>query len=251
MAQDDQPDDELRAQGAIEDDDGGAVAESPARPAPPIGRGSPHWPVKAVRERRVTHVFGLLVAGRQRWEITADIATAQAEETEARARAHDAAVAAGSANPEADALVKVPLIWGSVPIPMRTQDDYTRRAKAILSAQSGEFVKQRAQQLALAIARINETYNAAQKAGKHYAALKASELLIELLDLKGHAKQAVLEASLAGKAGPEDTDEPRLLPTDPESRASAFAALVSQSIAADPTLREQLAELAPRHSVMP
>lgn len=258
----DQPDerDELHAQGAIEDDaaeltDGESpdVAPEPqrARPAPPIGRGTSHAPLKEVRERRVTQVFTLLVGGRQRWEIAADIKVTQAKEIADRAAARAAAVAAGSATPDADALARVPPVWGDQPIPLRTQDDYVRRAKVLLSAQSDEFAKQRRQQLALQVARINATYGAAMAAGKHYAALKATELLIELLDLKGHAKQAALEASLAGKPSEGESDEPRLLPTDPESRANAFAALVSQSVAADPTLREQLAALVPKPSVMP
>jgi hypothetical protein len=246
--------DELPAQGAIADDDSGGEPGTTTRSAPPIGRGSPHWPTKAVRERRVTHVFGLLVAGRQRWQITEDIATAQAEETAARAAARETASAAGSANPDVDALAKVPLVWGPEPIPARTLDDYVRRAKAILKTQSGEFVSQRAQALAVAIARINETYDAATKAGRHYAALKANELLIELLDLRGYAKTAALTAELPTKepgAGEEGSDEPRLLPTDPTARASAFADLVAQSVKADPTLREELASLVPRTTVMP
>jgi hypothetical protein len=245
----------------VEDEpgDGDAVTTPRARPAPPIGKGGPGWPNKIVRERRVTEIFALYVAGLQRWDILAAVAAAQAKEQAERATARDVAIAAGSAEPDVEALRAVPLLWGDAPIPTRTLDDYLKRARALLDGQSKEFAKQRARRLAVQVARIDATYAAATVGGKHYAALKAVELLSELLDLKGFAKQSALDASLAatrrdgGAAATAEDEEsdPRQLPTDPASRADAFADLVRQSIAADPGLRAELSTFAPRTTVMP
>lgn len=222
-------------------------AEEPTRRnTPPVGPKA-RASNKAVVEQRVTAVFVLVVSGLQTWEVRRSVAKQQARERRKRDEARAAAVTRGDDDPDAAAVLAVPIVWGPEPIPDRTLDRYIARARTLLEDQAAQFAGQRNRELAAQKTRLDNLFRAAVKNGKLYAALKASELMIELFGLKEHARALQLATTTEdGRA-----DGPTLLPTDPQARLAAFGNLMAEAVKASPDLRTELSALAPRTPVMP
>jgi hypothetical protein len=187
-------------------------------------------PPAHVVQVRVATIARALVDGLGRAAIVQSVAKGQIKEAAERAKAR-----AAGADDEREVAALVPYVWGDKPLPLRTVDMYIARAKDMLSNEGARVVKHRDYVLAIQLARMNETYMAAFKAGRYHTCLGVIKEVNKLFGLY-EAVKLMLLADARAASGDRESRAGVNLTTD-EGRAHALARVVEQASQTDPKVR--------------
>jgi RNA-binding protein YhbY len=192
-----------------------------------------------VVEQRIAGIARAIVDGMGRAAIMQSVAKAQADESVKRDNARRAALKAGVEpdRAEIEAMQAVPVVWGDARPAERTIDFYIRRAKDAIGEEGKKLSKQREYVLGMQLARCNEVYQAAFKAGRYGTCVMVIREINEMFGIHEAIKVLLLGAGSESKDGRENL-------TSDVGKAAALTALIEKATQTDPTLAPIFARFA-------
>lgn len=195
-------------------------------------------------EQRVAMVARAIIDGMGRSAILQATAKAQADEAKKRDAARMAALRAGVAKDDAEleARKNVPVLWGDEAPAERTIDLYIRRAKDAIGDEGKKLSRHREYVLGMQLARCNEVYSAAYKAGRYTVCVQIIREVNEMFGMHEAIKVLLLGNPDGDKVDTGD-DQTRAMRTD-DGRARMMSELMTKAAASDPQLAGVLGRFA-------
>lgn len=194
-------------------------------------------------EQRVAMVARAIIDGLGRAAILQATSKAQAEEAKKRDTARSAALRAGLTRDDAEleARKNVPVLWGDEAVAERTIDLYIRRAKDAIGDEGKKLSRQREYVLGMQLARCNEVYSAAYRAGRYNTCVQIIREVNEMFGMH-EAIKVLLLGNPDGDKQAADDNGPSMRTDD--GRARLMSALMQKAAASDPQLAGVLGRFA-------